>query len=195
MVILITGFEPFTGVPHNPSAAAVSALSSSIDGRQIRTAILPVDTDAIESALTDLYAAHRPSAVIHCGVAEQTDRLRVETQAVNERSFRIPDNQGRRLVEQPIRVDGPKAMSTRLPVEAIVSAWTGAGLLGESSDDAGRYLCNQTMYLCLSTLSLDVPAGFIHMPPDEILGATIGRPGWPLSKLVHGLELCVRAIA
>lgn len=191
MRILITGFEPFEGVPHNPSQALLPLLPSGVGVAGVSTAVLPVDSESVHDALRDLYASG-PDAVIHCGVAVDRGHPTVERRAKNRLAFTKPDNAGRRIVDRPVLEGGPEVLETRLPVNGILEAWRDAALPGEASEDAGAFLCNQTLYLALSWLPAKVPAGFLHLPPDERLAPD--GPHLPLESQVRAVELAARAV-
>ena len=46
-MILVTGFEPFGGLEHNPSQALLDLLPSEVGGKPLRKAVLPVDAEAL----------------------------------------------------------------------------------------------------------------------------------------------------
>lgn len=190
--LLFTGFEAFPGVPDNPTARLASVLRERhVRGVDLETAILPVDTQAIEGAL--LSKARDHDAVILTGVAQHRPHVSLERQAINQLAFDIPDNAGRRA-EGLVVADGPETLRTRLPLARLAAAFASAGVPVEESDSAGRYLCNQTMYLALHHLT--GPTGFIHYPPDEMLARTPGvaRPV-PFEHLLTGTLAALETFA
>ena len=46
-MILVTGFEPFGSLEHNPSQALLDLLPSEVDGKPLRKAVLPVDAESL----------------------------------------------------------------------------------------------------------------------------------------------------
>ena len=66
-IVLITGFEPFGDLNHNPSAAVLDRLPSTIDGRPVVTEILPVATRSIKAAI-DALPFGRADLVLLTGV-------------------------------------------------------------------------------------------------------------------------------
>ena len=100
-MILVTGFEPFGSLEHNPSQALLDLLPSEVDGKPIRKAVLPVDAEALGEALEDLHR-EGPKAVLHLGLAEDRPVLTLERLAVNLLDFPRPDNRGRVLEDLPI---------------------------------------------------------------------------------------------
>ena len=189
--ILVTGFEPFGGLPHNPSAAVLSLLPKKVSGVEIKTEVLPVATQAVGPILKDLHAEGY-LAIIHTGVAEDRAIITVEREATNRLDFRIPDNCGQFRSGIPVVADGPDVYPARLPLKRIVSAWDRAGLPGAISESAGHYLCNQVMYTSLHHLPQATPTGFVHLPPDETL-ANMG-PHQPLHTQAEAIGWVLQVV-
>lgn len=166
MGILITGFEPFGPVSVNPSQTLLARLPSQIEGSEVHTAVLPVDSAHVRSALDRAYRCE-PEVALHLGVARERNYLSLELVARNHLFFDIPDNAGRSFVNQPIEPGGPDELETRIPVQEILQAWTALDVPCELSDDAGLYLCNQAFYLALRQYAERLPIGFLHLAPDE----------------------------
>ncbi len=61
-MILVTGFEPFGNLTHNPSAALMELLPQELAGRPLHKAILPVNAVTLPQVLKDLHAL-KPQAV------------------------------------------------------------------------------------------------------------------------------------
>lgn len=192
--LLVTGFEAFGQMSHNPSAAVLPLLPSVIAGFQLETAVLPVDTRRIREALRSLYA-RSPAVCIHLGLARDRSVMSLERVALNVLDFPIADNQGEMIEDEAISPGGPLALASRLPLRPILDAWRALGLPAELSNSAGTFLCNQTMYLALELLPPEVPVGFIHLPPDEVLGAALGRPSLRLAELADGVRAALELSA
>lgn len=192
MKILVTGFEPFAGWPHNPSSTLLEHLPEHLGQAQLVRATLPVDTRRAPEALSELYRRHRPGVVLHLGLAAGRVLLSLERLAVNLLDFEIADNGGHRLQDTPILPGSPLALHTRLPIRAIQARWAEAGIPGVVSNSAGLYLCNQVMYLALATLPPEVPAGFIHLPPDETLALHKPQAFVPLKTQAQAIHLALQ---
>ncbi|MGC8877314.1 pyroglutamyl-peptidase I [Thermus sp.] len=190
-MILVTGFEPFGGLPHNPSQALL--LPERVRGRPLRRALLPVDAEGVGEVLQALYR-EGPEAVLHLGLAEGRPLLSLERLAVNLLDFERPDNRGRKLEEVPIVPGGPLALPARFPVKAVLARWKEAGIPGRPSLSAGSYLCNQVLYLSLYHLPENVPVGFVHMPPDETLALERLGPYVPLEVQARAVLLALEAL-
>jgi pyroglutamyl-peptidase len=170
-MVLVTGFEPFGGLPHNPSEALLGLLLEAIGGRRLRKALLPVDTTRVKEALEALLE-EGPEAVLH---------LR-------------PDNAGNVVEDVPIVPNAPLALPARFPVKAVLKRWREAGIPAIQSFSAGSYLCNQAFYLSLFHLPEEVPVGFIHLPPDETLALSKPGPYVPLEVQARAVLLALEAL-
>jgi pyroglutamyl-peptidase len=199
--ILVTGFEPFGGSKHNPSEQVAKALDGEkIGGAEICTVILPVDTARAPQMLLDLLDDHCPDAVICLGEAAGRSAISVERIATNLLDFRIPDNAGMQIVDQPVIEGGPDAYFATLPVRKIVEAIRAEGVPAELSMSAGTYLCNQVLYTMLHHLRQNgriVPAGFIHMPslPEQVVETGQQRPSMERDTALRGITAALTVLA
>ncbi len=120
--------------------------------------------------------------------------MHIERTAVNDASFACPDNSGLQLQRQQVIPQEPldARRHPALPLEAITAALANDGHSVAVSDDAGRFLCNYTMYPSLarchplsqpqagsaSSAPTQAPptatcgeetAMFVHVPPHHVL--------------------------
>ncbi|MDI1445228.1 hypothetical protein [Polyangium sp. 6x1] len=181
--ILVTGFEPFGGAPHNPSGDAARALDhttftvhtgSAPRVASVRSLLLPVLWDDAAESLVAHIEATRPHVVISLGMAQR--RFRVERIAGNARMNR-PDNRHR--YPRPERAQATLTFPTRLPVEPIEHAIREIGGEVEPSTHAGGYICDDVFFALMQThqehgtrLGL-LRAGFIHVPNDRIVPSVL----------------------
>jgi len=199
--ILLTGFEPFGGSFVNPSEQVVKSLDGSVIANWIVTGIiLPVDNRVMPSRLFSALNSVRPDAVLCLGEAARRSAISLERIAVNLQDYELPDNRGERIVDQPIRVDGPTGYFSTLPLQSIYESIQQADIPVEYSLSAGAYLCNQAFYLVMdysAGLKQPVPAGFIHLPslPQQAARRTPPSPSMELGMTLKGIRLAVQAIA
>jgi pyroglutamyl-peptidase len=156
-MILVTGFGAFPGVNHNPTADLVRALNGRrVQGHTLVGEVLEVRW--LQGPRRAVRLAHllRPALVLGFGVATQRGAVCVERLAHRHLAAR-PDAAG----ELPPVLDGPEVVSSSLDVQRLAEA-----LDGESSEDAGRYVCNAWLYQV--ALALDVPVGFVHVPAQGL---------------------------
>jgi pyroglutamyl-peptidase len=192
--VLVTGFEPFGGETVNPSELIVHELRGRlIDGCPVKTAVLPCE---FGRSLHDLALAidqHHPQLVICLGQAGGRSGLTVERIAINLNDAPIPDNVGRRPIDEPIDPTGPAACWSTLPIKAIVRAVAMSGIEASVSQTAGAYVCNHVFYGLMRMLENrpDTRGGFIHVPflPDQ--AASRSAPAMPLPLMVRGIEIAI----
>lgn len=174
-VILVTGFEPFGGSPENPSELLVRRLGGfPAVHAEVVGAVLPVvggtGAGSAREALDGLIDLHRPDACVLFGEAHVRGEVSVERVAVNLRDYRIPDNAGCVVGEQPVVAGAPDARFASLPVHEITEAVRSAGVPAGHSMSAGTFLCNEVMFHALERSAREgVPAiaGFVHLPQLE----------------------------
>lgn len=188
MTVVVTGFEPFGGLDHNPSAALLDLLPQSIGGHAVSKHLLPVDSSRIAEALSAL-SLDRARLVIHTGVATDRPLISLERVALNLLDFRVADNAGALTRDRPIAEGAPLALETRLPYRAILDAWAAAKIPSIASTTAGTFLCNQCFYLSLR--QVPVRLGFIHLAPDETLAASRGGAYQPLSVQAEAVRIAI----
>ncbi|MFZ5847579.1 MAG: pyroglutamyl-peptidase I [Actinomycetota bacterium] len=201
--ILVTGFEPFGGMPVNPTEQLVSALDeAAVPGVTLHTAVLPVAYDECANVVRDLLDRHEPDAVIACGLAAGRTAVTPERIAVNVKDTAsdqsIADNTGRRPSDEPIVPDGPDGLFSTLPVREIVVALQAAGIPAAISNTAGTYICNNTMYAVLDHLrraGRNVPAGFLHFPASTEMAVGDPRlPSLPMATMERALQVAIDTV-
>jgi len=191
--VLVTGFEPFEGNEHNISGEIAQHLDGASEtvelgeppvqqGAESRSIevewecrVLSVDEAGSREVADLLVDGERWDAILQLGFAERRRRLCLESGAVNEAHFRIPDNSGRQPSESFIDEDGLPLQLTTAPLKMLLAEFSSDADV-RRSDDAGRFVCNETIYRTLRTIdSLDcrdrlgrpLPAIFVHVPPAE----------------------------
>lgn len=185
MKILITGFEPFGGHSINPSQKLVEQLPDTFfEDTEIVKAVLPVDKDRAPEILLAKIKSHHPDSVVAFGLASERTKISLERVALNLMDFRIPDNKGRTVLDQPVVDGGPTAYFTTLPIHSIAEALKAAEIPVEFSLTAGTYLCNQVFYRLMHAVAeerLTTLAGFIHLPGLPEQSAKVEKPVTTLS--------------
>lgn len=128
------------------------------------------------SRLEALDEAKCPVVIIHLGVAENAECIRLEKSAYNEADFRIPDQNGICLLKTCIDEDCDlgERKDTSLDIEALFHCLTAKHGKIEISSDPGRYICNYCYYLSLKAcMQVNLKHGddshtrhalFVHVP-------------------------------
>ncbi|MFG1424746.1 pyroglutamyl-peptidase I [Roseixanthobacter glucoisosaccharinicivorans] len=181
--ILICGFEPFPGVPKNPSAQVARRLAGlarpALADTERHVEILPTRWAALDRAEARIHAL-KPDVILLLGVASRRRVVCVESRAVNAAGS-FPDASGAAMTSRKLS-EGPAEIRSRADLPRLLAALRTAGLPAALSRDAGRYLCNGLYYRVLAlTAGRDVPVVFIHLPGGP---GTRGR-AWE-DRLVYG---------
>ncbi|MDP6933397.1 MAG: peptidase C15 [Myxococcota bacterium] len=169
--ILVTAFGPFPGVAVNPTQALAARLAPmSFEGLPVVCRVLDVSYQRSAEQLLEELAAGWPRFMVHFGVATGSDRVAIETRAINRMTSVHPDVDGRRFEGSPIRSDHPPdaAMFTQVAAQRLVTTLDEQGLPARLSDDAGRYVCNAIYFNALAGIAaagLALPCIFVHVPP------------------------------
>lgn len=173
---LVTGFEPFGGLPSNPAAILLPHLERDpVDGCDLVCVRLPVSLARVPEILRGLVAEHRPDFVVALGLARGAAVVRVETMAVNAAAFSVADNDGVRPAEgTPLEPGGPGGRAATWDAGAVVDAIMAAGIPARRSFHAGTHLCNAALYRLLGLLEAAdrrIPCGFLHLPclPEQVV--------------------------
>ena len=198
MKILVTGFDPFGGEPTNPSWEAVRRLPDEVDGAEVIKVEIPTvfgrSAEAIHAAILE----HDPDVIVSVGQAGGRYSVNPERVAINVDDGRIPDNDGKQPIDEPIQADGAPAYFTKLPVKAMVNAMREAGIPAAVSNTAGTYVCNHVMYQVLYMIDREFPdkrSGFVHVPylPSQVIEKP-NQPSLGLDELVTALTAGLSAI-
>ena len=189
--ILLTGFQPFGEHAINPTAALMERLAGSPG---VVTAVLPVEYDVCGEAFEALVDRHQPLAAVCFGLSARTDFIQIERIAWNRDESEQPDNAGVVREDMPIAPEGPTCYGSGLPVPKLMQELAFAGLPVTFSDFAGGFVCNHLFFRArhlIETRGLDLPMGFVHMPPlPEQVADQPRRAGLSLDRQ----ELAVRTL-
>ena len=184
--IWLTGFEPFGVHDVNPSQQLVEKLlgttfSTKLEAKspygfedkniaiEVFGKVLSVDEEGSQYS-TDFIS--EVDAVIHVGLNENAENIRIEMCAVNENNFRISDNSGRHLIGELVDESGLPLLHTTIHRPSIENIFLETEYV-EISEDCGRFVCNETYYRTLQSIEANslqargraLPAVFVHIPP------------------------------
>lgn len=194
--ILVTGFGPFPGAPHNPTQALVARLirlrRPAFADVELSSHIFPVTYEAVDRELPLTLAKHRPHALLMFGLASRTGYVRIETRARNAVTMLWPDASQARSRKGSIESGGSARMFGPHTARLLRAA-DGTGIDARASRDAGSYLCNYLSWRAIEAVEAGHGprlAAFIHIPPLARDGAP-RRKGFPritLEQLVDAGE-------
>lgn len=188
MRVLLTGFHPFAQHQTNISWQVAKSFTeniivtdpwlqqrgSKLDDLDVRIDVheLSVDLDGSKVVSQLLRNGTKYDAIIHIGLAEKSLLPRIERIAKDIIDMRIEDNSGRKVTAAKISGKG------NLPSTIQHSYWKLENFSNKLvfSDDAGEFLCNETLYRTLDTIQQlqlkdqyerELPCLFLHLPLEE----------------------------
>jgi len=186
VTVHVTGFKRFHGVADNPTEKIVRNLQSFVEKRGLPKGLVLGSCTVLEAAgqgaLGPLYELLESTVqdreygtlnqeqviLLHFGANSGSLRFALENQAVNEATFRCPDELGWKPQRVPIMSsDGSilHARQTTLPVKEISKYLQQMGYDVTPSDDAGRFVCNYVYYHSLRFAEKHgIRSLFVHFP-------------------------------
>ncbi|KAK4743545.1 hypothetical protein SAY87_001546 [Trapa incisa] len=186
VAVHITGFKKFHGVSENPTETIVSNLKEYLKKKGLPKGLTLGSCNILETAgqgaLAPLYQTLQSAIAgktsgtsnsqktiwVHFGVNSGASKFAIEQQAVNEATFRCPDEMGWKPQKVPIvPADGgiSRIRETPLPVEEMTKILASKGYEVTASDDAGRFVCNYVYYHSLRFAELNgIRSLFVHVP-------------------------------
>ena len=198
MKILVTGFDPFGGEPINPAIESVKRLPDNIAGAEIIKLEIPTvrkkSLEKIEKAINE----HNPDVILSIGQAGGRFDISIERVGINLDDFRIPDNEGNQIIDEPIFPDGENSYFVKLPVKAMVQNVQKNNIPASVSYTAGTFVCNHVLYGVLYLIEKKYKgkkSGFIHIPflPQQVIDKR-NMPSIELNTIVKGLTAAIEAI-
>ncbi|XP_027153349.1 uncharacterized protein LOC113753405 isoform X2 [Coffea eugenioides] len=168
VTIHVTGFKKFQGVAENPTEFIVNNLRSYVEKRGLPAGVklgscLVLET-AGDGALPMLYKVLESVVPVDGSLSDE----RVVWQAVNEATFRCPDELGwqpQQLVIVPGDGGITQTRKTSCSVDAILQYLKKKGHDVTISYDAGRFVCNYVYYHSLRFAEQKGHTSlFVHVP-------------------------------
>jgi pyroglutamyl-peptidase I len=198
MKILVTGFDPFGGEPINPAIESVKRLPDNIAGAEIIKLEIPTvrkkSLEKIEKAINE----HNPDVILSIGQAGGRFDISIERVGINLDDFRIPDNEGNQIIDEPVFPDGENSYFVKLPVKSMVQNVQKNNIPASVSYTAGTFVCNHVLYGVMYLIEKKYKgkkSGFIHIPflPQQVVDKR-NMPSMELDTIVKGLTAAIEAI-
>ena len=198
MKILVTGFDPFGGEPINPAIESVKRLPDNIAGTEIIKLEIPTvrkkSLEKIEKAINE----HNPDIILSIGQAGGRFDISIERIGINLDDFRIPDNEGNQIIDEPVFPDGENSYFVKLPVKSMVQNVQKNNIPASVSYTAGTFVCNHVLYGVMYLIEKKYKgkkSGFIHIPflPQQVIDKR-NMPSMELNTIVKGLTAAIEAI-
>jgi len=134
------------------------------------TWLLSVDEDGSRAVAEQIQNDIQVDGILHLGLAARRGSISLERLARNEYSMNEPDNSGRLLESGAIVKGAPATLHTTAPVHVMDEEFEHDGHI-RWSEDAGGYVCNETIYRTLHAIQAregaPLPALFVHLPPED----------------------------
>ncbi|XP_065873929.1 uncharacterized protein [Euphorbia lathyris] len=184
VIIHVTGFKKFQGVADNPTETIVSNLKNYLEKRGLATGFtlgsctiletagdgaLPMLYKVLGSSISATNEGKNEQVVwVHLGVNSGAMKFAIERLAVNEATFRCPDELGWQPLQHPIVSEDGGTSCTRETcccTEEILKLLKKKGYDVTASDDAGRFVCNYVYYHSLKFAGENGQKSlFVHVP-------------------------------
>lgn len=171
---LVTGFEPYGGRGRNPALEVARGIDGAeIAGMTVVGRGLLVRFDSLKGQLEALIESEDPHVMIGLGLWPGEPMIRLERVALNLADFEIPDNAGFRIEDGVLQANAATAIAATWPARRIQETLLAAGIPARLSTTAGTFLCNATLYTCLSGFQGKRGrrvCGFMHLPylPEQV---------------------------
>lgn len=192
--LLLTGYEPFLKFKTNPTQSAVESLDGKVIGDYIITGkVYPVAFGEINELIEQDIETVEPDAVVSLGLASGISSIHLERIAINTIDGR-EDNTGFKPNGEKIHENGADGIFSTLPLKRLEAALLRDNIPVNISNSAGTYLCNNLMYSELYYLkekNLNIPAGFVHVPPSHEIGIAQRVPSWPQEDITRAVHIII----
>ncbi|KIM07923.1 MAG: hypothetical protein KU38_10255 [Sulfurovum sp. FS08-3] len=171
--VLISGFETFGGLSHNPTELMIQQLQKEpleIEGMSIQTVVLPVTYFQSWQRLKEEIDSYRPDVVLSFGYAPSSHGVRLERISQNyDRGGK--DNAGVSHFGKIIEQDSNETLTSQLPLKELKNYLEERGFEVNMSDDAGGYICNHLFYYLMHHIqNKGIQGGFIHISDMPLAG-------------------------
>lgn len=198
MKILVTGFDPFGGEAINPAIETVKRLPDTIAGAEIIKKEIPTVRHKSLQVIDEAMAEYDPDVVLSVGQAGGRSEITVERVGINVDDFRIPDNEGNQVIDEPICPGGPDAYFVTVPIKTMVRRIQSRNIPASVSNSAGTFVCNHVTYGVCHLISRKYPgkrSGFIHIPflPRQVVDKP-NMPSMSQELMVEAIEAAIEAI-
>ena len=177
--LLVTGFDPFAHYQVNPSWKVVQVLPDVIGDFELHKLMLPNIYDLEDRMLLERAQELQPDVILLTGMDSGSNRLHIDTVAVNVRDALVEDNLGRKPWNEPVVKNGPAAYFSTLPVHEMVRQLQQEGCHVHIGYATGGYVCNDVFYTaCHHFAGSNTLVGFVHIPllPEMVWDEKIALP-------------------
>ena len=198
-IILLTGYEAFGDFKVNPSIAACMHLNDKIyNGYRVVVEEIPMRFGEVKDEIEGHVGKYKPAAVLSTGVSSEGACIKLERVAINLTTAKGPSKKEQLPEGEPIRAGGPVGYFSTFPLGKFLDGLKRVGIPAVISNSAGTFGCNLIFYQLMDYLdreSINIPAGFIHVPrlPEQALDGK--TPSMALDFTAHALDAVVEMIS
>lgn len=198
MKILVTGFDPFGGEPINPAIETVKRLPDKILDCEIIKLEIPTVAKKSIAKIEEAIIEHNPDVILSIGQAGGRHDISIERIGINIDDFRIKDNEGNQIIDEPVFEDGENAYFSTLPVKVIVENIQKNKIPSSISYTAGTFVCNHVLYgvrYLIEKKYNGKKSGFIHIPflPEQVIDKR-NMPSMDINTIVKAIEIAIETI-
>ncbi len=198
-IILLTGYEAFGDFKVNPSIAACMRLNDKIyNGYRVVVEEIPMRFEEVKDEIEGHVDKYKPAAVLSTGVSSEGSCIKLERIAINLTTAKGPSKKEQLPEGEPIKAGGPVGYFSTLPLQELLEGLKKTGIPALISNSAGTFDCNLIFYQLMDYLdreSINIPAGFIHVPrlPEQALDGK--TPSMALDFTAHALDVVAEMIS
>ena len=198
---VLSGFDSFGKHKSNPSEVIVEASpdilktspvtpTSSAKEIHISKVVLPTEGDKawakLKKELDRLSGSleskngksakkvKEPTILVLTGYSQRAERLQLERIALNLKDYRIPDNSGKQVFDEPVVKKAPLALRSQIDLRALAKGLNADGYPAEVSNHAGTFICNELYFEALNYIAATealskkfVACLFVHIPDEK----------------------------
>ena len=171
--VLVTGYPRFSNFDENVSEKLIQLMNDiEYQPLEVYTSLLSVDKKGANSIAQRINNGENFDAIIHLGFSNSREIISLERFAHNQFEMNEPDNSGRMITSGKIIEDDLEVYETTAPIQIINDKFNDIDYVSWSSDP-GRFVCNETYFRTLSSISNNIttingpPTIFIHLPNEK----------------------------
>jgi len=148
MKVLLYGFKPYKKWKENITEKIIRKIRNR---KNLKKIIFDVEFN--KKNFIDEIKKYNPDVIIGLGQHPRSKKIRIERKAVNLKTH------NKKEVPKKISKKGPKYLFVNLKLKKDKNSWI--------SYDAGKYVCNYSMYMISDFFkSKNIKFAFIHLPKD-----------------------------
>lgn len=172
MSILLTGYRSPGDAEAECSGRAAQKLNgASVNGFKVETKLLPLSYDAVDQFIDSIPENHDYEFFLHVGVHMKIENVRLEQIACCG-GYKRPDMHNKLPRDSAFHIEPPVcaenlSMCTGFDMDLCKTQLNAIGVPVDTSNEAGRYLCEYMYYRSLCKNGGKVL--FVHVPPEDVV--------------------------